>query len=229
MAQLQAPALGQGERIEQGIEQRNVAEAKTQAFEPRLAHRPGGKTHDLGVGAGAIRHAKALDTGLTELAGVRGARSPRLKPEGRAVIAIARVDIGTRMALEIKPRHRHGEIGAQAKLLTGEIGEDIGAAAQTLADLIEQDVGRLDQRGRNPLVARRSEHVEQALGLGFEGLELLRRFRGHGSLAFALDYTSPRRGEVAAKLASLRVREIRAQVSGVFAPSPFPPRDLRDA
>ena len=56
----------------------------------------------------------------------------RLKAEGRAVIAIARFGRSAfGCALEIEPRGRDGQVGPQAQLLAGEIGEDIGAVAQT--------------------------------------------------------------------------------------------------
>ncbi len=92
MAQLQAPALRQGERIEEGVEQRNVAEAKAKPLQPRLAHRSGGKAHDLGIGLIAAGNAIAFDAGLTEFS--IPPRTMRLKAECRAVIAIAGRDVG---------------------------------------------------------------------------------------------------------------------------------------
>src|SRR3990170_7814999 len=180
MAELEPPALRERQRIEQRIEQRDVAEAETKILEPGAAHRLHGKEHDLDIGALLVALAEALDARLAEFARV-GLNAPlRLKAEGRAVIAIPRARIGLRVTFEIKARHRHGQVGAEAEFVAGKVGEDIGAASDLFADLIEEDVRRLDDGGRNLLVARAPEDVEQGRGLGFESLELFRRFSGHG-------------------------------------------------
>ena len=54
MTELEPPALGQIERIEQGIEQRDVAEAEPKVLEPGSAHRVCGEQHDLDIGAVAV-------------------------------------------------------------------------------------------------------------------------------------------------------------------------------
>ena len=181
VTQLQPPALGQRERIEQSVEQRDVAEAEVELLQPSAPHRIGDEQHDLCVGAVAVGDAETFDAGLAELARMGAARALRLKAEGRAVIAIAGLDIGARVTLEIEPRHRHGEVWPETQLGAGEIGKDVGAAPDRLADLVEQDVSRLDDRRRNLLVATFAKNFEQGGGLGFERLEFSRRFRGHGS------------------------------------------------
>ena len=180
VTQLEPPALGQRERIEQSVEQRDVAEAEVELLQPRALDRIGDEQHDLGIGAVAVGDAETFDAGLAELARMGAARALRLKAEGGAVIAIAGLDIGARVTLEIEPRHRHGEVWPETQLGAGEIGKDVGAAPDRLADLVEQDVSRLDDRRRNLLVAALSKHLEQGGGLGFERLEFSRRFRGHG-------------------------------------------------
>ncbi len=177
MPQLEPPALGQSQGIEQRIEQGDVAEAQAEVPQPRAAYRLDREQHDLDIGAFLVALAEALDAGLAELARVGLIVALRLEAEGGAVIAIAGGMIGFRVAFEIKPRHRHGQVGPQAKLVAGEVGEDIGAASDFFADLVEEDVGGLDDRGRNLLVARPPEQIEQAGGLGFESLELFRRFQ----------------------------------------------------
>ena len=89
VTQLQPPALGQRQRIEQRVEQRDVAEAEAELLQPGAAHRIGDEQHDLGIGAVAVGDAETFDAGLAELARMRAARALRLKAEGRAVIAIA--------------------------------------------------------------------------------------------------------------------------------------------
>ncbi len=176
MAKLEPPALWKRQSIEQRIEQGNVAEAEAELLQPCASYRLGDEQHDLGIGAVAVGDAEAFDAGLAELARVRAPRALRLKAEGRAVIAIAGRRIGARMTLEIEPRHRHGEVRAEAKLFAGKIGEDVGAASDGFADLIEQDVGGLDDGWRNLLVAASPENFEQSGSLGFESLEFSRRF-----------------------------------------------------
>ena len=113
MTELEAPTLRQRQRIEQRIEQRDVAEAQAEILQPRAAHRLDRKQHDLDVGAFLVALAEALDAGLAELARVGLIVALRLEAEGGAVIAIAGWRIGPGVALEIKPRHRHGEVRPQ--------------------------------------------------------------------------------------------------------------------
>src|SRR4029079_583857 len=128
VTQLEPPALGQRERIEQSVEQGDVAEAKAELLQAGAPHRIGDEQHHLGVGAVAGCDAETIDTCLAETARVGAARALRLKAEGRAVVAIAGLDIGARVTLEIKPRHGHGEVWPETQLGAGEIGKDVGAA-----------------------------------------------------------------------------------------------------
>ena len=106
-----------------------------------------------------------------------GPGRPRLRAEakGGAVIAIARLLIGVRVALEIEPRSRHGQIGPQTEFVAGEIGEDVGAAADRFADLVEKNVGRLDDGRGDGLVPTGNEHRKQRARLVGESLEIGRR------------------------------------------------------
>jgi hypothetical protein len=63
---------------------------------------------------------------------------------------------------------------------TAEVGEHIGAPPHLLADLIEEPVRGLDDRGRDGVVAGAREQVQQSAGLGLKGLELLCGLSGHG-------------------------------------------------
>ena len=200
MTELEAPALGQIERIEQSKEQSDVAESQAKVLEPNRAYRVNGEQHDLDIGALAVLRAEALDAGLAKLARMRLVAAVGKEAEGRPVIAIAGFRLGVGVALEIEPRHRDGQVGTEAELVAGEIGEDVGAVPDLLADLVEEDVGRLDDRRRNLLVARPPENIEQGRGLGFQRLEFFRRFSGHGGSGF-----------VAGEDATDRVHEVEPQ------------------
>ena len=65
---LEPPALGQRERIEQRVEQGDVAEAEAELLQPGAAHGVGREQNDLDIGAVAVGHAEAFDAGLAELA-----------------------------------------------------------------------------------------------------------------------------------------------------------------
>ncbi len=112
-------------------------------FESAALHRLKHERDDLDIGRFAIGDAVAFHSRLPELARTAALSALRLKAKGRPVIAITRGDIGAGVTFEIEPRDGHGEIRPEAQLLAGKIGEDIGAAAQRLADLIEKDVGGL--------------------------------------------------------------------------------------
>ena len=213
MPELEPPALGQIERVEQSVEQRDVAEAQAKVLEPGAAHRIGREQNGLDIGAVAVGYAEAFDAGLAELARVGLIAGLRLEAEGGTVIAIAGFGLGVGVALEIKPRHRHGQVGAEAELIAGEVGEHIGAASDLLADLVEEDVGRLKDGRRNLLVARPPETIEQGRGLGFQRLEFFRQFSGHGSsfvtgddATNGVDQGGPRAPRIALRPASSDIR-----------------------
>ena len=69
------------------------------------------------------------------------------------------------MARQVKPAGRYGEIGAQTKLVAVGIDEDVGSPAQGFAHGVEEWTRRLDDRGRNLLIARAHEDRHQAAGL----------------------------------------------------------------
>ena len=152
---------------------RDVAEAQAELLEPGATHGLDGEPDDLGIGAVAVGRAKAFDARLAKLAGMGQARSATLEAKGRAVIAIAGFHVGDRMPLQIKPRHRHREVWPEAKLLAGKIGEDIGAAPDRLANPVEKDVGGLENRGRNLLVAGPPEASRAGWRLGLRGPQTL--------------------------------------------------------
>ena len=86
----------------------------------------------------AVGDGEQLDAGLAELARVGAVGTGRLIAEGRARVAVARRHVAVRIAGEMQPAGRHGEIGAQAQLLAVRVGEHVGARAQALADHVEE-------------------------------------------------------------------------------------------
>jgi hypothetical protein len=48
------------------------------------------------------------------------------------------------------------------KLITGEVGEHIGATSDLFADLVEKDIGRLKNGRRNLFVTRPPETIERS-------------------------------------------------------------------
>src|SRR5690606_7300651 len=83
------------------------------------------------------------------------------------------------MTLQMQPACRYSEVRPQAEFAAIRIGEDIGARTQALADDIEEDIRRLDDRGRNGLIARLGEDGHQTLRLSLQLLELPCGFCGH--------------------------------------------------
>ena len=69
--------------------------------------------------------------------------------------------------------------GAQAQLVTVDIGENVGARAQALADAVEEHVRRLDHGRRHRLMAGFGENPHQRLRLALQRFELLCSFCGH--------------------------------------------------
>ena len=137
----------------------------------RLAQRLDDQGQHRRVVALAVGGGEGLDAGLAELARVRAVGAAGLIAEGRAVVAVARRHGAAGVARQVQAAGRHGQVGAQAQLLAVGIGEDVGARAQGLADHVEEQVGRLDDAGRHLLVAGAREGAQQALRLGFQGLE----------------------------------------------------------
>ena len=131
------------------------------------------------VGFPRVLVAEGFDAGLTELARVRSIGARGLKAEGRPVVAVVGFAVGRGMPLQIETARRHREVRPQAQLLAVHVGEHVGAPAQRLADDIQEDAGRLDDLGRNGLVAGGDEHRQQRTGLRLECLEICRRRRNH--------------------------------------------------
>ena len=123
--------------------------------------------------------AEGFDAGLTEFARVRCVGARRLKAEGRPVVAIVGFAVGRGVPLQIETAGRHGEVRPQTQLLAVHVGEHVGAPAQRFADDVEEYAGRLDDLGRNGLVAGGDEHRQQRTGLRLESLEICRRRRNH--------------------------------------------------
>ncbi len=140
----QPPALGQRERIEQRIEQRNIAEAEPKILKSGAAHGFDREHNDFDIGALPIGFAEALNARLAEFARVLPIGPKRLKAERRSVIAIAGHSIGVRVTFKIKPGHRHCQVGPEAKLLAGKISKNVSPAPDLFADPVEKDIRRLE-------------------------------------------------------------------------------------
>ncbi len=179
VAQPAPPALRNVGCAQQRVEQRHVADAQLPARQPRLLQRAQHQHQRARIRFAGVLVAERFDAGLAELARVGCVRTRRLKAEGRPVVAVVGLRSASRMPLQIEPARRHGEVGPQAQLLAVQVGEHVGASAQGLADHVEEHPGRLDDVGRNGLVAGGDEHRQQRAGLRLEGLEICWRRSAH--------------------------------------------------
>ena len=135
------------ERIDQRIEQRDVAGADFDIVDAECAGGLQRQRQHLGIGRGAILPAERFDAGLQEFAGPAAAIA-----EHRAEIAEAGRLTGAAGG-EIIPRHRNGEVGTQAEFLAGGVGRQVKALADVLAREVEKRLGRLQDRRLGPAVA----------------------------------------------------------------------------
>ena len=173
------PALGNVDGIKQRIEEAEIADPQFRCLETGRLHGLERAQEHLGIGLGLVDLRIELDTGLAELARVRGRAAARLIAEDRAVVAVARGDIGIGMALEVDARRRHSEVGAQAQHLAVLVREHVRACTQALADDVEEDVRRLDDRRRDALVRGLVEDRHDDRGLRLECLEAVGCFNCH--------------------------------------------------
>ncbi len=129
------------ERIDQRDEQRHVAGADFDIGQSEGGGRLQRQRQHLGVGCGAILPPEGFDAGLQEFA-----RPAAAITEHRSEIAESGGLAGARRG-EIIPRHRNGEVGAQAQFLAAGVGGQIKAFADVLAGQIEERLGRLQDSG----------------------------------------------------------------------------------
>jgi hypothetical protein len=174
-----APALGNIDRVEQRREQAKVADPQPRGFQAGGSNRLQHPQHHLGVGLAFIGLAEGLDASLAKLARMGGRAAAGLIAEYRAVVAVARHAVALWMALKIDAHGRHGDVRPEAQRFAVLIGEDVGAGAQPLADDIEKQIGRLNDRRRDALVVRLVEHGHDDRGLRFERLEAVGCLNGH--------------------------------------------------
>jgi hypothetical protein len=80
---------------------------------------------------------------------------------------------------EVVAAGRHRQVGAQAQLGAGRVGEHVGAGPDLLAGPVEKHVGRLQDIGGNVGKAGGLEHLEDHRALGLERGALGRRLTGH--------------------------------------------------
>jgi hypothetical protein len=112
----------------------------------------------LRIRCGSVRPGEGFDAGLQEFA------RPRLAvAEHRAEIAEALRLTGGRRG-EIVARDRDGEVRAQAQLVPVRIAGEVHALADVLAGEVEERLRRLQDRRRNPHIARALERGEKRLG-----------------------------------------------------------------
>ena len=177
MLQAAAPAvrhLGIGQKPGEEAE---IAEGHAVAGEARGLQRADGELQHPRLGGDGRRGAEPLKPGLGEFL--------RAQPfvgeaEGRAEIAVARLGRGVRGMAEMEAAGRHGEIGPEAHFRAGGIGEDEGAGADVFARALEEDVGRLDDVGRDLVEAGAFEHRHDGRVLPLQRLALRPGLAGHG-------------------------------------------------
>ncbi len=73
----------------------------------------------------------------------------------------------------------HGQIGPQAQFGAGGIGEDESPCTDVLAGALEEDVGRLDDVGRDVVEAGALEHRHDRRILALQRLALGRDLPAH--------------------------------------------------
>ena len=132
-----------------------------------------GQRDALGIGLGGVGITEQLKTRLTEFTRAGRWRIGRAKAKCGAVVAVARGLGRVALAFEMQAAGRHGEVWAQAHFRAVEIGEDVGAAAQILADHIEKQPCRLQDRGRNQFATGVGEDRHHSLRLRFKCAELI--------------------------------------------------------
>ena len=157
------PGGRQFERREHGPEQAGVADAQAWRREAVALHAVEREREDLGIGRGGVGPADQFDAGLQELAGPAGP-----VPEGRPVIAIGaearRIAAGDMIAAD-----RNGQLGPQAEFAALAVARQVEALCELFAGKVEEQLGRLQDRGLDRLVARRHEGRQ-------EGLAAVRRY-----------------------------------------------------
>jgi hypothetical protein len=185
------PARRHVEPVEQRVEKMQIAKLDAEALEPGRLDRGDGERQNLGLGGFRIGRRQPFNAGLAEFAG----RAAALREaEGRPAIAVTRLAVGPRRMHEMITAGGHGEIRAQAHLGPFRIGEDIGIGADILARAFEEDIGRLQDVGRDMIEARPFEDGHDALILGGERDALGRGPTGHRRLSWheARSFPSPR-------------------------------------
>src|SRR6185437_5056958 len=119
-----------------------IADLHVEIGKSRRAQSIDREPHDFDIGGGAIFEPEQFGAGLIELG--RAMRLERLMAECQPVVAEPR-RIG-RAAFDLHAADRNGEIGPQAKLAAGRIGQLERAPADFLARAVEKDVGWLKDR-----------------------------------------------------------------------------------
>ena len=148
------------ERLDQRIEQRDVAGADFDVGEAERGSRLQRQRQHFGIGRGAVLPAEGFDAGLQELARLAAAIA-----EHRAEIAEARRLAGAAGG-EIVARHRNGQVRTQAQLLAAGVGRQVEALADVLAGEVEERLGRLQDGGLGLDVAGLRKRQQQGVRPG---------------------------------------------------------------
>ena len=158
------------------MEKLKIAKLDAKALETRRLHGGNGERQNFRLRGLRIGCGEPFDAGLAEFAWSGAVLG---EAEGRTAIAIARLAVGPGGMGQVIAAGRHREIGPEAHLVPLGIGEDIGIGADVLARAFEEDVGRLQNVGRDVIEARFLEHAHDARILRFERLALRRGLTGH--------------------------------------------------
>src|SRR5262249_16587256 len=180
MPQPPPPAYRHRNRIKQRSKKTEVANPDLELLEPRRAQRLDDERNYVCIILLAVCPGKGFDARLAKLRGVCAPSAPRLIAKGKTVVAIARWNSTGRVARQMKSTSRHGEVRAQAQLLTVRVGKHICARAQGLSDNVKEKSGWLDDGRRDRFIAGTCEGGHQTLCLGFERFYLFSGFCGHG-------------------------------------------------
>jgi hypothetical protein len=180
------PRRGQA-LVAEGGEERHIAHLHVQVRQPWAPSRPLARASDLDVGGG-IDTAEELGAGLGELA-VAPLAGP-VEAEDAADVVTAEGPAPLVDAVGVEPRRGNGHLRPQADLVAPRVGEDVHAAADLLAETVEEGRGAFEDGRLDGAVALAAEPGPRGLGesLGPGGLllgEVERPRRvgvGHGQL-----------------------------------------------
>ena len=166
MLQALAPALRHVGVGKQPGKQAEIAEGDAELRQARGLQRADRQLQHARLGGDAVAGAEPFEPGLREFL-----RAQQFvgKAEGGAQIAIALLGGGVARMAQVIAAGGHGEIGPQAHFGAGGIGEHEGPCTDVFARALEEDVGGLDDVGRDLVEAGALEHRHDGGVLALEG------------------------------------------------------------